>query len=357
MNTRSTLRHAAPRALALATVLGVVLLSAAPAPAQGPTTERARQAGLFTLYVENDYFTGTDRNYTNGVKLSWMTADLSDWGQRGWRQHLLESLPFINATGTQKNLGFSLGQNIYTPKDSTRRVPDPMDRPYAGWTYLEGSFVSKSSTRADIVSVQVGLFGPSSLAEQTQKTFHRVIDDDLPQGWDHQLRDEVGVNLIYEQRRRLVTRAFSDRVGFDVIPHGGVCLGTVQSYVNLGATLRMGLNLPSDFGVSLARGGAIGASPVNDLDPRVALNRDVSLFLFAAADGRAVARDATLDGNLWKDSPSVDRKVFVADLSSGVGLIVGRWQLTGSYVYRTREFDTQPDPHSQFGSVTLSAAF
>lgn len=328
------------------------------APSAPPVpVERARRAGLFTVYFENDYFGGTDQHYTNGAKLSWLGGDLSDWGRSGWRRSVLESLPFVNEPGTQKNIGFSVGQNIYTPQDDSAPVPSPTDRPYAGWSYLELSFISKTATRADILSLQAGIVGPSSGAEATQTAVHEWLNNGVPQGWDYQLKDEPGVNLIYERRYRLVARTLFDTLGFDFIPHGGVSLGNVQTHANLGATARLGFNLPSDFGVALARGGSIGAAPLDDLDPRVAPDRDFSLFLFAGFDGRAVARDIFLDGNTWKDGPSVNKEPLVADFLGGVGLIAGRWQLTATFVHRTKEFSTQPDPWSRFGSVTLSVAF
>ncbi len=319
---------------------------------------QAREAGVFTIYFENDSFAKTDQHYTNGTKLSWLTDDLSDWGQRGWRKRFLNVLPFLNRPDTQKNFGFSLGQNIYTPRDTSAAIPDPTDRPYAGWSYLEFSFVSKNHSRVDIFSLQAGMVGPSSFAEETQRRVHEWINSNDPQGWDYQLRDELGVNLIYERRYRTYGRALADTLGVDFIPHGGFSLGNVQTYANLGATLRFGFNLPSDFGVQLSRGGAIGASPADDLDPRVSLTRNFSLFVFAGADGRAVAQDIFLDGNTWKDGgPSVEKERFVADLMGGVGLVAGRWQLTGTLVHRTQEFTTQSETRSRFGSVTVSMAF
>ncbi|MBC8009106.1 MAG: lipid A deacylase LpxR family protein [Burkholderiales bacterium] len=319
--------------------------------------ERARDAGVFTIYVENDYFTGTDKDYTSGTKLSWLSGDLTEWGQTGWRSGFLAALPFVNRPGTQKNFGFSLGQQIYNPQDQLANPPDPTDRPYAGWSYVELSFISKDESRADIISIQLGIVGPSSGAEKVQTEVHELIDDDIPQGWDYQLEDEPGLNLIYERRYRMAARAVGESLGFDFIPHGGVSLGNVQTHANLGGTARLGFNLPSDFGVGVARGASVGASPIDDLDPRVAPDRDLSIFLFAGADGRAVAQNIFLDGNTWKDSASVDKEHFVADVFVGVGLIAGRWQLTATVVHRTKEFETQPDPWSRFGSVSLSVAF
>lgn len=317
----------------------------------------ARKTGTFTLYFENDYFGGTDRHYTNGVKFSWLYSDLTDWGQNGWRKKFLESLPFVNRPGSQKNFGFALGQNIYTPQDQDAFVPDPTDRPYAGWSYLELTFMSKTEHIADTVSFQLGMVGRHSYAQDMQRVIHEWLNNSQPNGWEYQLHDEAGLNVIFERRWRLYGRALNDVLGIDFVPHAGLSLGNIQTHANAGATLRLGFNLPSDFGVQIIRPGGVGNTPIDDRDPRVAPDRSWSFFVFGSVDGRAVARDIFLDGNTFKDSPSVDKKIFVADLSYGAGFIAGRWQLTFSQVYRTREFEGQPFNHNDFGSVTLSYAF
>ena len=340
-------------------LLGLIfgtMLCAQPGDA-GPATTRARSAPVFTAYFENDTFSGTDQHYTNGLKLSWLSADLVDWGQRGWRKSLVEFLPFVNRPEGQKNIGFAFGQNIYTPRDIRRTNPDPADRPYAGWIYLELAFVSKTPVISDTVGIQAGLIGPHSLSEDSQRIVHQWSGSVRPRGWDYQLRDELGVNLVYERRWRLYARALVETLGIDLVPHAGLSLGNVQTYANAGGTVRFGLNLPSDFGVQLARPGSVGGTPADDLDPRVALNRNFSVFAFGAADGRAVARDIFLDGNTFRASRSVNKEPFVADLSAGLGLIAGPWQLTYTQVWRTREFKAQRGFYNNFGSVSLSRAY
>lgn len=341
--------------LALAWAIGADA-SAGPIDSREATT-RARAAPVFTAYYENDIVTGTDEHYTSGLKFSWLSADLVDWGQSGWRQRLIAWLPFINRPHGQKNFGFALGQNIYTPRDISARRPDPADRPYAGWTYAELAFVSKTPDVSDSVCIQFGLIGPASLAEDTQRAVHRWIGSPQARGWDAQLANEPGVNLIYERRWRMFARSLVRNLGVDLIPHSGLSLGNVQTYANAGGTVRLGLNLPSDFGVQLARPGSIGGTPADDLDPRVSLVHNFSVFGFGAIDGRAVARDVFLDGNTFRTSRSVDREKAVADISAGVGVIAGRWQFTYTQVWRTREFRTQTEKYNQYGSATLSRAY
>ncbi|MDP3071956.1 MAG: lipid A deacylase LpxR family protein [Opitutaceae bacterium] len=341
-------------------VVALLAVSAAPLGVFAQETRptgRARSAPVFTLYFENDTFAGTDRNYSSGIKLSWLSADLNNWGQTGWRQSFLEALPFVNHPDSQKNLGVALGQSIYTPEDTRSPNPNRNDRPYAGWSYLELAFVSKTAGVADTLSLQAGLIGPHSLAEDSQRLVHQWTGSAKPRGWDYQLRDEIGVNLVYERRWRLYGRALYQTLGIDLVPHAGASLGNVQTYANAGGTLRLGVNLPSDFGVQLARAGSVGGGPTDDLDPRVALHRNFSFFVFGAADGRAVARDIFLDGNTFRASRSVNKEPYVADLSAGAGLIAGPWQLTYTQVWHTKEFEKQRGNYNRFGSVTLSRAY
>jgi len=211
----------------------------------------AQKSGVFTFYFENDFFGGQDRHYTNGLKLSWLSSDLEAWGQTGWRKRLAESLPFVNRPGAQKNLGFAFGQNIYTPQNISQVPPDPTDRPYAGWSYLEFTFVSKTESVMDIIAIQLGLVGRHSYAQDMQRVVHEWLNDERPRGWDYQLRDEFGLNLVYERKWRLYKRSLGQFLGVDLTPHAGGSLGNVQTFAKAGFTTRFGFNLPNDFGVSL----------------------------------------------------------------------------------------------------------
>lgn len=340
-------------------VVSVAILVAMSCPvvaAPVSAAERARSTSVFTLYLENDYFGGTDRHYTNGLKLSWLSRDLTTWQQAGWRQKMIEALPLVNRPDAQKNFGLAIGQNIYTPENDDLHVPDATDRPYAGWSYLEFNFVSKTPRLMDTLSFQAGMVGRHSYAQETQRIVHRWLDNEEAKGWAFQLKDEVGVNVIFERRWRLFARTVGDTLGLDLVPHAGVSLGNVQTFANVGATARLGFNLPSDFGVELIAGGAATNSPLDGRDPRVAERRRTSVFIFGGVDGRVVARDIFLDGNTWEDSPSVAKERWVGDSYVGAGLVLARWQLTYTYVVRAKEFKAQREVN-QFGSITISRAF
>ncbi len=80
------------------------------------------------------------------------------------------------------------------------------------------------------------------------------------------------------------------------------------------------------------------------------------MHMFARAEGRAVARNIFLDGNTFRSSHSVDKNIFVADLSLGFAMNWRNSKLSYAFIYRTREFKGQPEGQL-FGSITLSIFF
>ena len=117
----------------------------------------AKDWQTFSFYFENDLFVDTDQGYTNGVKLSWISPDLTGYTESDrlpdWSLPLIRRLPFINEPGLQRNIALSVGQNIYTPEDISRKELIEDDRPYAGWTYFGIAFHSKNDRRLDSMEV------------------------------------------------------------------------------------------------------------------------------------------------------------------------------------------------------------
>ncbi|MFA5121580.1 lipid A deacylase LpxR family protein [Zavarzinia sp.] len=333
----------APRSRSL--ILAAALAAGCPAAAlaEGPSPD---PNGTFTFQIENDYFAHTDRYYTNGAQLTWLSPSrpppalegVSDLGR------------FFLRPDAQLRWGFSLGQTIYTPEDTETRVPDPTDRPYAAFLYGTLSFVAYTQSELNSIEIQAGVVGPSALGKDIQNGFHDLIRDTHSEGWDHQLKDEPGLNIVFDRQWRAITLV-GERTGLslDLSPNITVSLGNVATYGAAGAMLRFGQNLDSDFGVPRIRPALAAA---NFYDKRDGLG----WYLFAGVQGRVVLRDIFLDGNTFRDSPSVDKKILVGDLQAGASVFLGATRLTYSYVVRTKEFDGQKG-HSAFGALSASWSF
>ena len=186
---------------------------------------------------------------------------------------------------------------------------------------------------------------------------HSWIGSVDPKGWDNQLHDEPVLNIFFERKWKVLQTRFTRGLGFDCIPHMGIAAGNAYSGINLGGEVRFGWNLPNDFGTYLIRPGSDSNAPLDSSDPRLFRLLDrFGIHLFFAVDGSAVARNIFLDGNTFRDSHSVGKKPFVADIIGGIGVIVHRFKITHSYVHRTKEFDTQRD-EQHFGAISVSFTF
>ncbi|MGR8921825.1 MAG: lipid A deacylase LpxR family protein [Gammaproteobacteria bacterium] len=355
-------------AAALVVLAALAIGSDAHADAAADCRDADAGPSTFTLMFENDLFGDSDRQYTNGLKATLMSPDLKrlecSSAVPAWLRRALGGINglervFISDPAREFNVGVGLGQMMFTPDDTQRTDLVIDDRPYAGWFYGALTLVSKDDEVADTLEIQLGIIGPDSLAEDAQKFVHDIRDLPLPRGWDNQLDNEPGLLVYYERKWRFWgCRAGAadcvrrDGFAWDSIWHGGIALGNVTDYLALGGELRVGWNLPNDFGTSLIRPGGDASAP----NAAGATTRRPGAYVFAAFSGRAVARDIFLDGNTFSDSHDVDKKHFVGDLVLGASAYYGPLKLSYAQVFRTREFDGQDRRHN-FGSLSVSLSF
>jgi len=303
------------------------------------------EGGTLSFVYENDIFSNRDSHYTSGARVSWIPE--SD-EVPGWIQSLAHAVPWVPREGVMLH-GYSIGQNIYTPTDISLANPPEEERPYAGWLYGTAGVAVANDMRLDQVVLTVGIVGPASLAERTQKVVHKILDSDEPMGWDTQLRNEPGLMLSWQRNWRAWVQGTLAGNQLDITPHLGATLGNVYTYANSGITIRYGDNLPIDFGPPRIQPGITGTS---SFVPRPGFG----WYLFAGIEGRAIARNIFLDGNSFRNSRSVDKKNFVGDVQFGAVVVWERVRLSYTHVLRTHEFDTQEKSDS-FGSITLTVQY
>jgi lipid A 3-O-deacylase len=325
--------------LVVRVLLPLTVIGSAAAAEPFCPSPRVQVAGNF----ENDMFGQTDRYYTNGFSLAAVKVTEATPGSEWWRRQLRFHADEIARSGR----GWEFGQLMFTPQDIKRANPDQIDQPYAGWLFAGIHRQIEGRDRLDIVGFKVGMIGPASLAHQTQDAVHRWRGIPRAQGWSHQLRDEPGLVLSYEQRRRiaLLTGDWSA----DAIPFAGVNLGNVLTSAQAGLQLRCGWHVPADYGTSFLR--QVGTVPTLCGAPAT-----WGAHGFAVAGGAAVARNIFLDGNTFHSSPSVAKEPWFAAWGGGLGLTAPRCKITFTYVWMTSEFKAQHGVQL-FGSITVETAF
>lgn len=335
-------------------LVGAIILGVSTTCCAGTAIGDEEPDNTFIFYWENDVINGSDQYYTNGLKLLWVSGPLNDYDEDkrlpGWSNKPIESLPLINAPVTTKHVALSLGQQMFTPQDLDNPDLIVNDRPYAGWTYAGIALHSKNESVLNSLELDIGMIGPESYARDVHEGLHDLLDSEKPRGWDNQLNNEVGLILVAERKWRLWQLGGNSN-NLDFIPHLGAALGNVYTYVNAGGEIRLGFNLPDDFGTALIRPAGDASIPAAK-----AKNNKTGVHLFVAIDGRTVLRNIFLDGNTFTDSHEVDKEHFVADLMAGVSVHFNRFKITYSHVYKTKEFETQ-DEEQIFGSISVSYIF
>lgn len=307
------------------------------------TTEQ--QQWSMSVRWENDTFGNTDRFYTNGISLS-----LSHTGP-SWIDPLADFLPWGQG---RRTVSYDMAQVMVTPDDTKRSVPDPTDRPYVGILSVGLTLHVEQSNSYHGLRFLTGVVGPWSLAGETQCEVHRLVRSGQPQGWDYQLENEPILNLAYEYRHKFRLAGRHDVWIVETLPTAGGWLGNILIQGQIGGLLRAGYNIPNDFGPTLLRGMGHLPPPRRSESPKS--NSDWGFSIYGGGFASLVLRDITLDGNTFKDSPSIDKNLFVP--AAGVGMTIGnRHFLTSfNYVFWGKEFKGQEE-YSKFGAITFSYLF
>ncbi len=339
--------RAAGLAAAATLCLASPLAAVSQQPADAAEADKPLNRGVWSVTSENDMFGGTDRNYSNGIRIERVSPANRVTPALRWAA---KKLPFIDLERKDLRQGLALSHAIFTPEDISTRVPDPTDRPYAGWLYVSGTAVASDDHIQDILQVNLGIVGPSAGGRFVQDEWHALIDEDQPQGWDYQLKDEPGIEIVAQRMALFDGPSLPLGLETDFGAYTGGALGNVRTYAGTGLVGRIGWDLESDFGPPRIRPALSGAGTFSPEQP-------LGAYLFAGLDGRFILRDMFLDGTAFRDGPRVDnRNKLVGDMQAGAAVHISNVQVAFTYVHRTEEFKRQDGPQ-KFGAVSISIAY
>lgn len=294
------------------------------------------------LVFENDLFAHIDDYYSNGVKVSYLSARNDVWR---WLRQSVSLMPGIDA-GSDMRVEHALGQEIYTPRDLDARPPDPSDRPYAGWLYYSLGVTAEKGKVLDQLQLTLGIVGPDAQADAVQRTVHHLFGGEAPKGWDYQIKNEPGINVGYARTWRQAFYARTDGYEFDLSPHLGGMIGNVSTYAVGGVTARFGRNLPLDYGLPRVQPSMPGGTYFK---PEAGMR----WYVFGGLAGRLVGRNIFLEGNSFEGGPGVDPRPYVVDVSLGLVFTWPRWRVAYTHVVRTQEFKQQ-NGETRFGALSVS---
>jgi hypothetical protein len=158
-------------------------------------TQQLADDAEYSIQIDNDFFSGAhrDEDYSWGGAGTWaaphpgkLTRPLHS--VRSALDRLLVPDESESGRWQPEQQAMQVGIIAMTPRSLA--IPDPQhdDRPYANLIFLTSSEIQvlDGGERARFSSFTFGMLGLHA-AETIHRTVHRMIGDEIPQGWDHQI--------------------------------------------------------------------------------------------------------------------------------------------------------------------------
>jgi lipid A 3-O-deacylase len=331
---------------AVATALTTVW-AAAPALAQPLPGLSSPKTGII-FYTENDDWppdTGTDKDYTNGFRL---TIDRNSDSFRLQRWPLFRWVPAhpscdvaISPDTMCTSSAFHFGQQFYTPDDISIAELIPDDRPYAGWLYVGGTWRAGSNKKAVISDVYLGFTGEASLGQEVQAGWHRVVKATKPEGWEHQIGTRLGVVVAHSRHWAVYDKLVGagHRV-FEIAPFVGGNVGNIMIDAYAGGRVKVGWNITRDW-THTSIGPVAATSDVAREGP-------FEIFLSVDGRARAIGYNVFLDA---ADLHDLDRRNTGAEIALGTGLRIGRFMMTYRVAKISKEYSQALHDHHEFKAL------
>ncbi len=257
----------------LVTLVFLLAVTARSAMAQAVSTSGVERdlgaASYWRLAYDNDFFTATDRYFTQGITVEVATPRLA-----GFPLMRLLREP----RGAQLRYGLAYTDDGYTASDLKASRILTGDHPYAGTKQLRAFTLALDTLRQQRVSssLTLGIIGQGAAGAEIQTFIHRHTGNTIPQGWGNQIRNDLILN--YEAG---VERSLYHIPGVLLTGTGMARLGTYNTAMTVGTTLLAGRV----------------ASPFTGGD-----SRRRSFFVYVKPQLNAVGYDATLQGGLFNRS-------------------------------------------------------
>ena len=221
------------------------------------------------------------------------------------------------------------------------------DVPYAGLLAWQGTLYAWDANITDQFSLYLGAVGPITLSKQTQKSIHKLLSANDPQGWDNQIENEL-IFKVEAQRVWSLYRTSGKNKQFDVLGLWGAGIGTLESATKAGIAVRWGTNLQNSF-------QTFSLQADRQVNP-LALTPDDDFYVFFGGRAGVVFNNILVDGNTFTDSHSVPLEHYQDQLSAGAVWSIGR----SAFVFQISSISSSTkviNKREEFGAVSLTYSF
>ena len=301
------------------------------------------QQRMLRVSMDNDFFAyqKEDGAYTNGLRFDFISEGKEN------SKSLERKFYFHTGNNSLVVKELSLTQIMFTSNDITKKDPMPGDYPYSGSLLITRSFNSISPhTNLSVKTEYVGgIMGPYSFACETQRSFHKLINDGRPQGWEHQFPNTLFFNVNISIHRYVLRPAKTAELVF----LGEVNTGSLTNRVSIASLLRLGRMLPY-----------FNSHVQQFITPR---STSWQLYVFVKPQASFVGSNLLLEGTAQKSGSalaqavpppqvSIRHAVFTGDL----GLVISYRVFAFSFTFIETTGLILNQPNKALGNVSLYIA-
>lgn len=293
---------------------------------------KLKQENYFKFNYENDFFSQTDRYYTQGIQLSFIHPVV---------RHSPFTKTLFKLNNAVNYYGIHAQQDCFTPKSI--RIDTIMfgERPYTGTALISHSINSLNKEKKLLLQTQLDLGGIGKCArcEDEQKAIHKALDNIAPLSWEYQLANDIVINYRAKLEKGIIYKKH-----FELMLNGNARTGTLYTDLGTGLNARIGFFDPYFNNLGLSN------------DPS---SRKFKIYGVVKTNAKLVAYNATLQGGIFSkdiyviDADNVERFVFTGTVEIVVAF--KRFSITYSRAYITQEYHTGVD-HS-WGGIYFTVAF
>lgn len=278
---------------------------------------------------ENDFFTGTDYYYSQGITVEYVHP--------GLRRNLFNKLLLFQKNDKSK-YGISFNIFGYTPTSIESDQVLYGDRPFQANMAIKSFVLNVDSIKKQRVasSISIGIIGPAALGKEIQTFIHKRIGDPIPKGWQHQISNDLILNYQFNYEKAIL------KAGNNLLVNGIVeaKAGTLYNKFSSGFNFMAGsFTDPYSF------------TPVK---------KKSNIYLYGQGQLTLVGYDATIQGGIFNrksvytiPAKEIERVVFRADI--GIMLNIKKVYLSYSQSYLSKEFKNGLN-HS-WGGLSLALSF
>jgi hypothetical protein len=289
----------------------------------------------------------SDNEFTNGMTVQLHGPPVAAWADAAGTPAFGKSMARWFLPELRDDLlfreGWSVGQSLQTPDDTSREDLIEDDVPYAAALAAQNTWIAYNDRRLYGFGWLLGVVGPAAFGEEVQKRFHNLIGGDEPMGWDNQVENEPLVNFYYEYKRKLVDSSFGD-----IAAGVGGSVGNLVTAAEVRLEGRLGWHVPNGF---LYSPDPIGRHLAYDSHLPPTKPANWTFYGSFSAGAGALGYSAFFDGNLFRDSHSIDYDRSIRNLVLGLHYQRLRWGVHLNLAHSTKVVDRAPDSEDEFGTL------